>query len=264
MLKKTEAIQKLQRQMKAVDAIPLSPSFSPEFKRWKRNTEVAIENIFGNESRHLKDFDDIRFNLGFVCTGMPDSVFDEAFRDGMIDAKAILSSLIQEIEEYWEEEPSPGQRPDTLSRLTRFCDRFHLVARRMRHRYSERPTLEIEDEYDVQDLFHALLAIDFDDIRREEWTPSYAGGSARMDFLLKEEGIVVELKKTRKSLDTKAIGDQLLIDIGRYQVHPDCRMLFCFVYDPEGRIGNPRGLESDLTKIHEKMNVRVIVSPKGL
>lgn len=85
-----------------------------------------------------------------------------------------------------------------------------------------------------------------------------------MDFLLKEEGIVVELKKPRKSLDTKAIGDQLLIDIGRYQVHPDCRMLFCFVYDPEGRIGNPRGLESDLTKIHEKMNVRVIVSPKGL
>jgi hypothetical protein len=85
-----------------------------------------------------------------------------------------------------------------------------------------------------------------------------------MDFLLKEEGIVVELKKTRRSLDTKAIGDQLLIDIGRYQVHPDCKMLFCFVYDPEGRIGNPSGLESDLTKRHGNIDVRVIVSPKGL
>jgi hypothetical protein len=58
----------------------------------------------------------------------------------------------------------------------------------MRHRYSERPTLEVEDEYDTQDLFHALLAIDFDDIRREEWTPSYAGGQLEWtSFLRKKE-----------------------------------------------------------------------------
>jgi hypothetical protein len=198
MLHKSAALHRLERQLKALDVIPLNPRFSPEFKRWKRNTEVAIENIFGTESRHLKDFDAISFSLGFFSTGTPDSAFDHAFQDGIVDAKAILSSLIQEIEEYWEEEPSLGQRPDTLSRLTRLCDRFHLVAQRMRHRYSERPTLEVEDEYDTQDLFHALLAIDFDDIRREEWTPSYAGGSARMDFLLKEEGIVVELKKNEE------------------------------------------------------------------
>ena len=42
----------------------------------------------------------------------------------------------------------------------------------------------MEDEYDVQDLFHALLTIYFEDIRKEEWSPSYAGGASRMDFLL--------------------------------------------------------------------------------
>lgn len=45
--------------------------------------------------------------------------------------------------------------------------------------------LFLEDEYDVQDLPHALLLLYFDDVRAEEWTPSYAGKSARMDFLLK-------------------------------------------------------------------------------
>ena len=38
----------------------------------------------------------------------------------------------------------------------------------------------------------------FDDIRAEEWTPSYAGKCARVDFLLKNEKIVIEVKKTRK------------------------------------------------------------------
>ena len=49
----------------------------------------------------------------------------------------------------------------------------------------------------------------FDDIRREEYTPSYAGGSARMDFLLKSHDIVIEVKKTRKELRDKDIGKQL-------------------------------------------------------
>lgn len=262
MLRKDAAKEKLGRQLNIIDTIRGQRN-SPEFKKWKRDTQVAIENIFGPETRHLQDFDNVRYTLGFFSSSTPDYEFDRAFEEGLDDAKQILLSLIQEIEEYWEES-SPGQRPDTVSRLVRLCDRFHIVAQRLRHRYSDRPTLDVVDEYDVQDLFHALLTVDFDDIRREEWTPSYAGGSARMDFLLKTEGIVVELKRARKGLDMKSIGDQLLVDIGRYQVHPDCRMLFCFVYDPEGRLGNPSGLESDLTKPHGKIDVRVIVAPKGL
>jgi hypothetical protein len=102
------------------------------------------------------------------------------------------------------------------------------------------------DEYDVQDLLHALLKIDFTDIRAEEWTPSYAGKSARMDFLLKREKIVIEAKKTRDGLTEKELGDELLVDVARYKAHPDCRTLVCFVYDPDQRIGNPDGLSYDL------------------
>jgi hypothetical protein len=60
------------------------------------------------------------------------------------------------------------------------------------------------------------------------------------------------------------LGAQLLVDRERYQVHPDCRCLVCFVYDPEGRIGNPTGLESDLAVTEGEFQVLAIVGPKGI
>lgn len=69
----------------------------------------------------------------------------------------------------------------------KIIDRFHLVVKQLRNRYNSRETLDIVDEYDVQDLFHSLLYIFFNDVRAEEWTPSYAGKCARQDFLLKKK-----------------------------------------------------------------------------
>ena len=82
-------------------------------------------------------------------------------------------------------------------------------------------------------LLHALLLLYFDDVRAEEWTPSYAGKSSRMDFLLKNERVVIEVKKTRQGLADKELGDQLIIDVDRYKVHPDCKRLICFVIADE-------------------------------
>jgi hypothetical protein len=153
-------------------------------------------------------------------------------------------------------------RPDTFSALRLLAQRFHNIARQLRNRYSQRATIDVEDEYDVQDLLHALLRLYFDDIRPEEWTPSYAGKSARMDFLIKAEKLVIETKKTRKGLDAKELGDQLIVDIQRYQAHPNCKTLFCFVYDPEGKITNPMGIEADLSKTHNDIDVIVVIEPK--
>lgn len=152
---------------------------------------------------------------------------------------------------------------DSFVLLHQICSRFHLVAKQLRSRHSDRDTLVVNDEYDTQDLLHALLHVHFDDIRPEEWSPSYAGGSSRVDFLLKNEEIVVEVKKTRESLKARQVGEQLIVDIQRYRVHPNCRKLMCFVYDPEGWISNPRGLEIDLEKNDDDFTVKVIIVPKG-
>jgi len=138
---------------------------------------------------------------------------------------------------------------------------FHLCCRQARNRYNNRPTIDVKDEYDVQDLLHLLLRLHFSDIRSEENTPSYAGQSARMDFLLKDNDIIIEVKKTRDTLRDKEIGNQLIEDIERYKNHPNCQMLYCFVYDPEGLIRNPKGLENDLSKSRDNIIVKVIIKP---
>ena len=142
------------------------------------------------------------------------------------------------------------------------AERFHAVVRQMRQRREQRPTLDVADEYDVQDLFHALLTIYFDDIRKEEWTPTYAGSASRMDFLLPEIEAVVEIKMTRSTLSTKQLGEQLIVDIAKYKKHLMCRTLFCVVYDPDGRISNPRGVENDLSEENDRMMTRVTIVPK--
>ncbi|OIA98826.1 hypothetical protein AK95_16325 [Paenibacillus sp. LC231] len=152
---------------------------------------------------------------------------------------------------------------DAISNVTTLFRRFHYISRQLRSRHADRETIKIKDEYDVQDLLQALLRIYFDDIRREEWNPSYAGGSTRSDFLLKKEQIVLEIKKTRSSMSDKELGEQLIIDVAKYRQHPDCKMLICFVYDPEGIIGNPKGIEDDLNLLStEQMKVLTIIEPK--
>lgn len=171
---------------------------------------------------------------------------------------SILRAAKEEIEQGFALTPSNITPPTEVIR--NICDRFHLIARQLRSRYSERETLDIQDEYDVQDLLHALLHLNFDDIRPEEWTPNNAGKCTRVDFLLKSERIMIEVKKTRKGLGSAEVGSQLIEDIHRYRGHPDCDALICFVYDPDGRITNPRGLENDLTKDGD-FPVRVYIRP---
>lgn len=142
-------------------------------------------------------------------------------------------------------------------------DFIYIIVRQLRSRYDRRPTLDVEDEYDVQDLLHCLLRLYFDDIRPEEWTPSYAGGCSRMDFLLKNESIAIEIKKTRKGLGQKELGDQLIVDKERYRGHPSCKTLMCFVYDPDGKIPNPSGMENDLSGQEGDLSVKVLIVPKG-
>ncbi len=176
---------------------------------------------------------------------------------------ATCVKIIENVKEYIDKDFitfDQKNKVDVDNTLNIIFSHFYKVARQLRCRYDNRETLKIEDEYDVQDLLHALLLLYFDDVRTEEWTPSYAGKSARMDFLLKNEGVVIEVKKTRLGLADKELGDQLIIDVERYKVHQDCKRLICFVYDAEGRIGNTNGLMADLNNQHEGF-ATVIIKP---
>jgi hypothetical protein len=165
----------------------------------------------------------------------------------------------------------PDQKPvsqssqaasDPVERVKTLCYRFHSVARQLRLRGEYRATLSVEDEFDAQDLLHALLRIQFDNIETDEWTPSYSSGAPRTTLLLNDGRLAVIVKKTRPGLNAKDLTDQLRIDAERYRSYGCCRTLLCFMYDPEGRIGNPRGLEASLTSVTDSFVVDVLVAPK--
>lgn len=248
---KNKAIEKLDSLITRAKPLKNEKRFGDRFKIWKRDALVTIGYIFGDISEHKREFDNINYSLNIFLSNTPDYEFQEAYVEGLNTAISMLESMKFEISEFWTDEENDikeNVEESVIDRVKLIINRFHQVARQLRARYSDRNTLEINDEYDVQDLFHALLKLYFDDVRAEEWTPSYAGASSRTDFLLKNEKIIVEIKKTRKSLKSKEIGEQLIADSMRYQAHPDCKILICFVYDPEGIIGNPKGIENDLTK----------------
>ncbi|WP_294472006.1 hypothetical protein [uncultured Ruminococcus sp.] len=98
----------------------------------------------------------------------------------------------------------------------------------------------------------------YDDIRAEEWTPSYAGSSLRIDFLIPEIKAVIEVKKTRPSMTDKSLSEELIIDIEKYQVHPTCKKIYCFVYDPDMILRNPAAIKNDVEKMHEGLVIAFI------
>jgi REase_DpnII-MboI len=152
-------------------------------------------------------------------------------------------------------------RSEAISLVQRVFDSFHAFALELRNRQRDRTPFEIRDEYDVQDLMRAMLGLQFDEVLPEEHTPSFAGSSSRMDFVLRRERIVVETKMTRPNLKQQDLADELIVDHRRYSTHPFCDVLMCFAYDPDRRLHQPRALETDLQNVSGPPSLYVSVRP---
>ncbi len=219
---------------------------SGKFIAWKTQALSYLSSLLPSDSPYIETFN---------------SNVKRAYISSTQEGIGILLSVKEDLSIGLINKQSKPKFDPTIPLFNLF-DKFHKVARQLRYRYESRETLNVNDEYDMQNLLHSLLHLYFEDIRPEEWTPSYAGKSSRMDFLIKDFKIIIEVKKTRKGLTEKELGTQLIDDIARYKSHPDCETLLCFTYDPEGLIGNPRGLENDLNRREENgLNVRVVIRP---
>lgn len=233
-----------------------------DYKSWKDEADDIIKLIFGDNSSYYTTFHST-LNPPFggaTSSGDHDRVDYKAIyqrRLNSLDSK--LSSLRNVIELC---EDSSQDKVYTVQTIVDVLGHFHRFARQLKIRHQTRSTIDIKDEYDVQDIVHAILKLFFNDVRAEECTPSYAGGASRIDFLIKSENIGIEIKKTRQNLRDKELGEQLIIDKGRYKSHHNCKSLICFIYDPEELINNPDGLATDLSEENEDMSVYVVISPQ--
>jgi len=259
------------------------------FIKWKRDCEAAITRVYGTASPWLSDFRGIEFPADFFSPASE----GRSLHDCLRKAEAILESMKEEAQkDVWrEEEQARGENfketerarlpstPDStanrgsrnapsvsttsaVDKLVKLLTRFHIVVSQLANRAQGGQVITINDEYDVHFLLRALLRVEFDDVRSEEPAPSHAGGSSRLDFLIKQEGLGIEVKRVRPSMSDKVLGDQLIEDIARHAAHPDCKTLVLFVYDPDFLLRNPAGLKRDLSGVKHGIEIVVCIQPE--
>lgn len=221
---------------------------SAKGNNWIARAKKLLEDSYGKESDYYKDFNDkkrIAWSSNYQSLVKHYKPIFDAAREDLAHSVTAQTMATEHAE---------------LDLIINILNKFPAFCRQLKKRYNDRTPLEINDEYDVQDLVHALLLLHFDDIRPEEGSPRFAGSSSRQDFLLKKEKIVIEVKKTRRFLGANKIGEELLIDMARYRAHPDCETLVCFVYDPEGWVTNPKGVIDDLEGKDADGKTRVVIA----
>ena len=83
------------------------------------------------------------------------------------DAIRKLLSFLDTLIQVNSSELISNNSEDVLTILERLFSRFHRIYLQLQDRYDKRQTIEINDEYDVQNLLHSLLHLYFADIRLE-------------------------------------------------------------------------------------------------
>jgi hypothetical protein len=154
---------------------------------------------------------------------------------------------------------SPRAAADPTAPLEQLLRRLPRAIRQLRWRQGDRPPFRVEDERDLEDLLRALLPLHFDDVRPESRTPRYAAG-VRTDFRLAPERIVVAVKVARPPILGDQLTTQLKEDADCYRGRPDCRTLIALVYDPEGRIPEPRSQEAAWSVRDGEWELRCVIS----
>lgn len=62
-MNKDQALRKLCEQMLPIERLQNMEIFSSEFMTWRRNTETLIQRIFGEDTRQVKDFAEIKYKF---------------------------------------------------------------------------------------------------------------------------------------------------------------------------------------------------------
>lgn len=127
---------------------------------------------------------------------------------------------------------SVAPEPDATL-IERICRRLPLTARILANRSRKgKAEYDIADEYDVQDLLHAVLRAYLKFSVQEDPLPKIgAAKSSRADISIQELGILIEIKYARGPGDQKRIFDEYSQDLVLYAGWPYLRTLIFLIYN---------------------------------
>jgi hypothetical protein len=104
---KEKAILLLKRSIDQIRQVKATARFGATFKKWYRDTGVALGKIFPYEPGHVQDFANIQYKLSILTNSTPDSKRQSVYDKGLEHAEVFLQSCIDEIEEYWDKDSTP-------------------------------------------------------------------------------------------------------------------------------------------------------------
>ncbi|MGE4299107.1 MAG: hypothetical protein AB7E47_13880 [Desulfovibrionaceae bacterium] len=125
-----------------------------------------------------------------------------------------------------------ANEPDQLM-IEQLCRRLPQAARilAIRSRKGKAP-YEIADEYDVQDLLHALLRGYLKYSVQEDPLPKVAGAkSSRADISIEELGVLIEVKYVHGPEDQKRLFEEFSQDLVLYAQWPHLKKLVYLIYN---------------------------------
>ena len=170
-----------------------------EFIDWNNFNEELIRQAFDKPINiYLEEY---KYKADFSIDALYGK--NNTFQEDVEEDKSAIKFQIKKIRWFFEKvellkSPENVSKSDTsrnsFNSLQLVLKRFHKVAQTIRERHNNLETIIIKNEYDVQDLLHGLLQIYFDDIRKEDSSPSHAGANSRLDFVLKTEKVIIEAK----------------------------------------------------------------------
>jgi hypothetical protein len=88
---------KLKAQIEMIEKLGKASSASPEFMAWRKETEEILKALFGEDSIDVQSFNAIYFTPVFLTCRMGDEAFEEAYRNGLEEARVFLLSRMEKI-----------------------------------------------------------------------------------------------------------------------------------------------------------------------
>lgn len=146
--------------------------------------------------------------------------------------------------------PALLARRTALEYVLGVIDAFPACADILATRARKRPSFVIDDEYDVQDLFHALVRPAVPDLVPEDTTPKLAGKWSRLDFTSKATRLGFEIKHVKSVGHATTVREELLVDEATYHEHPYVDIVVAFISDPHRyiSIASRPAFERDLSQ----------------
>jgi hypothetical protein len=90
-----ENFARLQDQLAEIDGLGKGSCYAPDFQTWHRRTGELIESVFGINSSLYEDFQAVLFTPLFLSCRCSDTVFTEAYEQGLQEVRNILTLCLK-------------------------------------------------------------------------------------------------------------------------------------------------------------------------